>query len=275
MLHSEFKVLMSVALFIILMAISLNLNACSTYKYCLSKSISYTEVINYNGNNMVINITIVRELISEKEANITVRLDLLSYTKGLKINYTPPLLDYVIGYSDGRVKRWSEGKFFIQVILSEELPISKSYSMITDYGCIQYIIIKIRPLNYVRTISVAEISYLPGLSQEAKAIVTPTTPKTYTVTSSLTPKTTKAVKTKLEEIVASIETTTSKEERSTITPETTIREYEHFTKSPETSIAIQAREDLLRIDIRALSIAITIASLLAVLVYIYILRVSI
>jgi len=269
MIYSEFKVLMSVALLITLMAILLNLNACSTYQYCLSGSISYAEVINYNGNNIVINLTIVQEPIGENEMNITVKLDLMSYTKGLKINYTPPLLDYVIGYSDGRLKRWSEGKFFIQVILSKELPLSKSYSMITDYGCIQYIIIKIRPLNYVRTISVAEISYLLRLRQEVKAVVTP---KTYTVT----PITTKVIETKLKELASGNEAITSQEVRSVTTPVgTTIKKYKHFTKSPEASIAIQAKEGLLKIDVKALSIAVVIASLLAILVYIYIFRVKI
>ncbi len=273
MIHSRSKILMPVALLIILMAISLNLNACSTYQYCLSGSISYTEVINYDGNNIVVNLTIIQELISENEMNITVKLDLVSYTKGLKINYTPPLLDYIIGYSDGHVKRWSKGKFFIQAILSEELPLSKSYSMITDYGCIQFIIIKIRPLNYVRAISIAEISYLLRLRQEVKAVVTP---KTYTVTPTLTPITTKAIGTKLKEPASRIEASTSKEVRSVTTPVgTTIKEYKHFTKSLETSIAIQTREDLLKIDVKALSIAVVIASLLAVLVYIYIFRVKI
>ncbi|OYT47361.1 MAG: hypothetical protein B6U85_05390 [Desulfurococcales archaeon ex4484_42] len=260
---------MSVAILITLMAISLNLDACPTYQYCLSGSISYAEVINYDGNNIVINLTIVQEPISENKMNVTVKLDLMSYTKGLKINYTPPLLDYVIGYSDGRLKRWSEGKFFIQVILSKELPLSKSYSMITDYGCIQYVVIKIRPLNYVRTISVAEISYLSRLRQGVKAVVTP---KTYTVT----PITTKAIETKLKELASGIEATTSQEVRSVTTPVgTTIKEYKHFTKSPETSIAIQTKEDLLKIDVKALSIAVVIASLLAILVYIYIFRVRI
>jgi len=273
MIHSEFKILMPVALLIILMAKSLNLNACSTYQYCLSGSISYTEVINYNSNNIVINLTIIQEPINKNEMNITVKLDLVSYTKGLKINYTPPLLDYVIGYSDGRVKRWSEGKFFIQAILSKELPLSKSYSMIVDYGCIQYIIVKIRPLNYIRTISVAEISYLLRLRQEVKAIVAP---KTYTITPTLTPMTTKAMETKLEELASSIKAGIGKEAKSITTPVvTTTQVYKHFMESLKTSTATQVSEGLPKVNIKALSIAIAIASLLAALVYIYIFRVKI
>ncbi len=257
---------------LIFTAIFMNLHACITQQYCLSKSISYTETINYNGKEVLINLNIIQEPIDKDKINLTVRLNLTSQIKGLRINYTPPLLDYVIRYSDGRIRRWSEGKFFIQVILSKELPLSKSYSMIVDEGCLQFIVIEIRPLNYVRVIGVTEVAEAL-LSGRVKAVVMP---KTYTVTQSRTPTTT-PIKTLVNESLRSGISSIVEVKEVTKTVTTTLAIKYNLSRGliPGMTTTTSIEKELFRVNITALTTALAIASLLAILIYIYMFRVKI
>ncbi len=66
------------------------------------------------------------------------------------IMFTPPLTDMVV-YTDAGTFRWSQGKFFIQVIISKELPTTSKVEMKVKGECVKSVVIEVRPLKTVLT----------------------------------------------------------------------------------------------------------------------------
>jgi len=66
------------------------------------------------------------------------------------IMFTPPLTDMVV-YTDAGTFRWSQGKFFIQAIISKELPITSKIEMEVKGGCVKAVNVEVRPLKKVLT----------------------------------------------------------------------------------------------------------------------------
>jgi len=62
------------------------------------------------------------------------------------IMFTPPLTDVIVSTDTGNF-RWSQGKYFIQAIVSKELPITSKIGMKVRGECVKAVIVKIRPLK--------------------------------------------------------------------------------------------------------------------------------
>ena len=62
------------------------------------------------------------------------------------IMFTPPLTDMVVR-TDAGTFRWSEGKYFIQAIISRELPLTDKIGMNVKGTCVKYVSVEVRPLR--------------------------------------------------------------------------------------------------------------------------------
>ncbi len=143
--------------------------------YCLSNHITLTEVVKVGNGYLEVKINVSVKGVKEG-LNVSIYTELLGL-KGIKeINYTPPLMDFIV-ITDKGTFRWSKGKFFIQAYLKKELPLRVRNSLLVKGKCVRALVIIIKPIGYLRIVGTLPPQLITSLSMRQ-----PSPPKAVAVT---------------------------------------------------------------------------------------------
>ncbi len=143
--------------------------------YCLSNHIALTEVVKVANGYLEVKINVSIKEVKEG-LNVSIYTELIGL-KGIKeINYTPPLMDFIV-VTDKGIFRWSRGKFFIQAFLKKELPLRVRNSLLVKGNCVRALVIIIKPIRYLRIVGT-----LPPQLITYSSIRQPSPPKAIVVT---------------------------------------------------------------------------------------------
>ncbi len=120
---------------------------CLLGTYTAGKSVVVSDPITGRKQEVLVSVTLSVTRVKEGEFLVTALTTLTPQGSGkATIMFTPPLTDMVVSTDTG-IFRWSQGKYFIQVIISKELPITSKIEMKVKGECVKAVAVEVRPLK--------------------------------------------------------------------------------------------------------------------------------
>ncbi len=120
---------------------------CLLGTYTAEKSAVVNDPITGTKQEVLVSVTLNVTRVKEGEFLVTASTTLTPQSSGkVTIMFTPPLTDMVVS-TDAGTFRWSQGKYFIQAIISKELPVTSKIEMKVKGECVKAVTIEVRPLK--------------------------------------------------------------------------------------------------------------------------------
>ena len=128
-------------------ALTSSSSECLLGTYTAGKSVVVSDPITGRKQEVLVSVTLSVTRVKEGEFLVTALTTLTPQGSGkATIMFTPPLTDMVVSTDTG-IFRWSQGKYFIQVIISKELPITSKIEMKVKGECVKAVAVEVRPLK--------------------------------------------------------------------------------------------------------------------------------
>lgn len=120
---------------------------CLLGTYTAGKSVVVSDPITGRKQEVLVSVTLSVTRVKEGEFLVTALTTLTPQGSGkTTIMFTPPLTDMVVSTDTGTF-RWSQGKYFIQAIISKELPLTSKIEMKVKGECVKAVAVEVRPLK--------------------------------------------------------------------------------------------------------------------------------
>ncbi len=120
---------------------------CLLGTYTAGKSVVVSDPITGRKQEVLVSVMLSVTRVKEGEFLVTALITLTPQGSGkATIMFTPPLTDMVVGTDTGTF-RWSQGKYFIQAIISRELPVTSKIEMKVKGECVKVVAVEVRPLK--------------------------------------------------------------------------------------------------------------------------------
>ena len=124
-----------------------NDSECLLGTYTVERSTSVTNPVTGVRQGVLVSVMLNITKVKEGEFLVTASTALTPQGSGkVTIMFTPPLTDMVVSTDTGTF-RWSQGKYFIQAIISKDLPTTSKIEMKVKGSCVKSVIVEVRPLK--------------------------------------------------------------------------------------------------------------------------------
>lgn len=122
-------------------------SGCLLGTYTVERSVVVNDPITGTKQEVLVSVALNVTRVKEGEFLVTASTTLTPQGSGkVTVMFTPPLTDMVVSTDTG-IFRWSQGKYFIQAIISEELPVTSKIEMKVKGECVKAVTIEVRPLK--------------------------------------------------------------------------------------------------------------------------------
>ncbi len=124
---------------------------CLLGTYTAEKGAVVNDPVTGTKQEVLVGVTLSVVKVKDGEFLVTASTTLTPQGSGkVTIMFTPPLTDMVV-VTDVGTYRWSQGKYFIQAIISKELPTTSKVEMKVKGECVRAVTVEVRPLRMTIT----------------------------------------------------------------------------------------------------------------------------